>query len=97
MLDGHILDVRAMLARDGSTDDASSKIGDKTKVCKPKAITTEKGNNVGNDHKEMDKISLELVRLVKEVVFLLKCLICLVFVFGVALLARISPLIKFSD
>ena len=78
-----------MVARDGTTDDASSKIGDGTKkVCKPKEITTEKGNNVGNDHKEMDKISLELVVLVKEVVFLLKCLICLVFVFEVALLAR---------
>ena len=89
MLDRHILDVRAMVARDGTTDDASSKIGDKTKkVCKPKEITMEKGNNVGNDHKEMDNISVELVGLVKEVVFLLNCIICLVFVFGVALLAR---------
>ena len=62
-----------MLAGDGSTDDASSKIGDKTKkVCKPKAITTEKGNNVGNDRKEMVSISVELVGLVKEVVCLTK-------------------------
>ena len=37
--------------------------------------STEKSKNVSKEHQEMEKVSTRLVGVVKEVVFLLKCVI----------------------
>ena len=48
----------------------------------------EKSNNVANKYKEIEKIPIKLVGTIKKVVFLLKCVIFLIFFFGSILLAN---------
>lgn len=54
---------------------------EKKQVCRLEK-STEKGISVGNEHEEIVKTLIALIVAVKEVVFLVKCLIVLVVLFG---------------
>ena len=85
MANRNVLDVGALVA----TDDTMSKIEKAEKeMCKLEKSTEKSDNTANEQYKKMAKVLIGLVGANSKVVFLLKCIIFLVFLFGWLLLAK---------
>lgn len=94
MIERKLLDVRALLARIEDKDKTRDEIGDEIR-CEATSTSLEskkeevaKLKNPQINNEDIENILIQLVGVVREIGYLLKCLIAVPVFFGLALLAK---------